>query len=124
MTHRILIVDDSIIVRQQIGSTLKEAGHEIVEAGHGEQALLILRAQSRISLVICDVNMPVMNGIALLEALKREGLLATCKVLMLTSEAQPDMLERARKLGARGWIVKPVSPKNLVTAVRKLLQSP
>ena len=72
------------------------------------------------ALVICDVNMPNRNGLELLEVLRRHEQLKTLPVLMLTTEGQPQLIERARKSGAKGWLVKPFKADLLLAAVKKL----
>jgi two-component system chemotaxis response regulator CheY len=71
--------------------------------------------------VICDINMPRMNGLELLETFKRTHRHRTIPILMLTSERHPDLIERAKKAGAAGWIVKPFDVSALLAAVAKLL---
>jgi two-component system chemotaxis response regulator CheY len=116
----ILIVDDSSSVRQQVSIVLTHAGYTVVEAEDGRAATLML-ARPGISLVISDINMPRMNGLELLENIKRSPRHRTIPVLMLTSERHPDLVERAKKAGAAGWIVKPFDAANLLTAIAKLL---
>jgi two-component system chemotaxis response regulator CheY len=116
----ILIVDDSASVRQQLRIVLTQSGYSVMEADDGRKAMLML-ARPEISLVICDVNMPLMNGLEMLESLKRVHGNRKLPVLMLTSERHPDMVERARKAGAAGWIVKPFDARALVAAVAKLI---
>jgi two-component system, chemotaxis family, chemotaxis protein CheY len=72
------------------------------------------------ALVICDVNMPNRNGLELLEDLQKDEKYKGLPVLMLTTEGQPRLIERARKSGARAWLVKPFKADVLVSAVRKL----
>lgn len=117
---KILIVDDSITVRQQVLAALKPAGFELAEAGDGEDALTQLLGGLSVRLVICDVNMPKLNGLDMLERLRGEASIASTPVLMLTTEGQPEYIARAKSLGAKGWMVKPFKPELLVAAVKKL----
>jgi two-component system chemotaxis response regulator CheY len=116
----ILIVDDSVTVRQQVGLALTQAGYRVVEAQDGRDALLILE-RGGISMIICDVNMPRMNGFEMLERLKLHPRHATIPVVMLTSERRPDLVERAKKAGASGWITKPFNAELLMAAMARIL---
>ncbi|HWA76710.1 MAG TPA: response regulator [Polyangiaceae bacterium] len=118
MAKKIIVIDDSPTVRQQVGMALKQAGFEVVEAVDGEQGLSTIQTVKDAAMAICDVNMPRMNGLEMLEALARTG--PQLPVLMLTTEGQPQLVERAKKSGAKGWIVKPFKADLLVAAVKKL----
>jgi two-component system chemotaxis response regulator CheY len=118
---KILVVDDSPTVRQQVTMALKQAGFEVAEATDGADGLSKVSADSDIAMVILDVNMPRMNGLEMLEAVKAGGKNAGLHVIMLTSEGQQSLIERAKKAGAKGWIVKPFKAELLVAAVKKLL---
>jgi two-component system chemotaxis response regulator CheY len=117
----VLVVDDSPTVRQQVAQALGPAGYTVMEAGDGMDALAKLGASPEIALIISDINMPRMNGLEMLEKVKSDGNHPNLPVLMLTSEGQPAMIERARKFGAKGWIVKPFKPELLLAATRRLL---
>jgi two-component system chemotaxis response regulator CheY len=119
MTKTILIVDDSATVRTQVGATLKGVGFDVVEASDGEDALAKLAHGPPLHLVICDVNMPHMSGLELLEKMRGE-LKNELPVLMLTTEGQVALMERAKRAGAKGWMVKPFKPSLLVAAAKKL----
>ncbi len=119
MSTKVLVVDDSLMVRQQVGRALTAAGFTIVEAVDGADALEKLAATPEAALVVCDVNMPRMSGIEFLENVRRDGRPAL-PVVMLTTEGQPELIQKAKSLGAKGWIVKPFKPELLVAAVKKL----
>lgn len=120
MVRKILIVDDSTTVRQQVGLVLTQAGYEVVEAADGQEAVTKVTGTPDLSLVVCDVNMPVMDGLEFLETIKREPKHADLPVLMLTTEGQPAQMQRAKKAGAKGWMVKPFVPDLLLAAANKL----
>jgi two-component system chemotaxis response regulator CheY len=118
---KVLVVDDSPTVRQQVGLALQQAGFETLEAADGAAGLAMIKTDPTIGMVILDVNMPHMNGLEMLEAVKATGRHAALPIIMLTSEGQQGLLDRAKKAGARGWIVKPFKADLLVVTVRKLL---
>jgi two-component system chemotaxis response regulator CheY len=119
MTKKIIVIDDSLTVREQVGDVLSTAGYAIVEAVDGLAGADAIRNNPDASLAICDLHMPRLGGLALLELLRAEG---TSKVpfLMLTTEGAVELLEKARALGAKGWMVKPFKPALLLATVRKL----
>ena len=121
MTSKIIVVDDSRTARQQVRDALADTGFEIIEAVDGEDGLAKIAEQRGLSLVICDVNMPKMNGLEMLRALRQTQPAVNTPVVMLTTEGQPELLQQAKQAGARGWIVKPFKPALLVAAVRKLV---
>jgi two-component system chemotaxis response regulator CheY len=119
MPNTILVIDDSDTLRQQVRQTLVGAGYEVVEAGDGLDGLEKIRTSTNLSLVLCDINMPRMNGLEMLLELQREK--SKLPIIMLTTEGQPALIQRAREAGAKGWIVKPFKPELLIAAVVKIL---
>lgn len=117
---KIIIVDDSRTARMQVRNTLAGAPFEVIEAVDGRDGLAKIAANDDAALVLCDVNMPVLGGLEMLEAVSPEtrGRMA---FLMLTTEAEPRLVQRAKACGAKGWIVKPFKPELLVAAVKKLI---
>ena len=115
---KILVVDDSDTVRQQVRQSLGPAGYDILEAVDGMDGLEKLRGNTDLAAVLCDVNMPRMNGLDMIASAHSEGL--AIPILMLTSEGQPSLIRRAKESGARGWIVKPFKVDLLVAAVNKI----
>src|SRR3954467_13196141 len=97
MPHTILVIDDSDTLRQQVRQTLLGAGYEVVEASDGLDGLEKIRASTNLSLVLCDINMPRMNGLEMLLELQRDG--AKIPIIMLTTEGQPALIQRAREAG-------------------------
>lgn len=121
MNAKVLVVDDSLMVRQQVKRALAREGFEIVEATDGIDALEQANATSDIALVICDVNMPRMGGLDFLESFRKEERFKSVPVVMLTTEAQSDLVARSKALGAKGWIIKPFKPDLLAAAARRLV---
>jgi two-component system chemotaxis response regulator CheY len=117
---KILVVDDSATVRQQVGMALTQAGYIVLEAGDGVEGLAVLD-KGGIAMVICDVNMPRMNGLDMLEQLRRDPRHVRVPVVMLTTEGQPNLVQRAKRAGAKGWIVKPFKADLMIAAVGKLV---
>lgn len=114
-SKKVLVVDDSAPVRQQVGLALTQAGYDVVEAFDGQDGVEKFAKVAGIAMVICDVNMPRMTGLQFLEKVGN-----TVPVLMLTTEGQSDLKKRAKALGARGWIIKPFVPDLLIETVRQL----
>jgi two-component system chemotaxis response regulator CheY len=121
MAKKVMVVDDSRTVRQQLGVLLADAGYEVLEASDGLEGVEKIGRTPDIAMVICDVNMPRMDGIQMLTMLRENPKTADLLVLMLTTEGQPGLIARAKAAGARGWIVKPFKPDLLLGAVRKLV---
>ncbi|WP_437815327.1 response regulator [Sorangium sp. So ce1078] len=125
MAKKILLVEDSNTVRQQVGILLSAAGYSTVEADNGRDAVAAVAAhKGDLAMIIADVNMPVMNGIDMLQSLRDKGLASDIPILMLTTEGQPELIDKARKAGAKGWIIKPFKPDLLLAAVKKLAGEP
>ncbi len=114
----ILIVDDSEAVRREVITALQE--FRVVEACDGRQGAELVETLDDLSLVICDVNMPNLNGIEMLERIQGRAANPSVPIVMLTTEGQPALIRRAKELGAKGWIVKPFDPGQLCAAARKL----
>ena len=120
MPRTILIVDDSITIRQMVSFTLKGAGFSVVEAGDGQEGLERL-ADQRVDLIITDLNMPRLDGIGFVRALRGRPASKYTPVLMLTTESQESKRQEGRSAGATGWIVKPFHPDKLLQVIGKVL---
>ena len=116
----ILIVDDSMTMRQMVTFTLTSAGHKVAEACGADEALAHAQNQ-RFDLVISDVNMPGRSGIELVAELRRLPDYKFVPIILLTTESHPEMKSKGRTVGASGWIVKPFDPDALLGALRKVL---
>jgi two-component system, chemotaxis family, chemotaxis protein CheY len=123
VAKKILIIDDSATVRQQVRKALAEASFEVVEAEDGVEGLEVILGRQDLAAVLCDVNMPRLGGLEMLEMLNAKGKPAGLPILMLTTEGQPALVQRAKAAGANGWIVKPFKAELLVATIRKLAQA-
>jgi two-component system, chemotaxis family, chemotaxis protein CheY len=116
----ILIVDDSMSMRELLAQTLREEGH-IVDAGEdGAHGLSLARA-GNYQLVITDINMPVMDGFELLAQLRELSEYRFKPILILTTESSQEMKMRGKAAGATGWLVKPFDPQRLLDVVARVL---
>ncbi len=121
MAKTILIVDDSSSLRTVVRLALTRAGYEVLEAGDGQAALDLLEKTPKAHLVVCDVNMPRMDGITFVTQLKQHPRHRFVPVIMLTTEGEEDAKNRGRQAGAKAWMVKPFNPPQLLDAVSKLV---
>ncbi len=117
---RILAVDDSTSMRQMVAFTLTAAGFEVAEAADGEAALALAKKE-KFKLVLTDVNMPNMDGITLVRALRVLPDYKFTPLLMLTTESGPEKKQEGRAAGATGWLVKPFNPEQLLLTVKRVL---
>jgi two-component system chemotaxis response regulator CheY len=120
MSKRIITVDDAATMRKMVSFTLKGAGHEVLEAADGREALNALK-QCGVDLVITDVNMPNMDGLELTRQLRALPAFARTPIILLTTESDPAKKTLGRAAGATGWIVKPFSQEQLLAVVAKVL---
>lgn len=120
MGKKILIVDDSRTIRQQVSFTLTKGGYEVVEAEDGVQGIEKLKSEGNVAMVISDVNMPNMDGLEMLENINKDASIKKVPIIMLTTEGSGDLINRAKSAGAKGWLVKPFEPDQLIAAVNKL----
>ena len=118
--RKVLVVDDSVSMRQMVGFTLREGGYEVIEAEHGQDALDKLKSGT-VDLVITDLNMPVMDGITLIQNLRRQPAMKAKPILMLTTEGLASKKEEGKAAGATGWLVKPFDPEKLLLTIAKVL---
>jgi two-component system chemotaxis response regulator CheY len=118
--RKVMIVDDSVSMRQMVGYTLRQGGFDVLEAEHGQDALNQLQS-STVDLVITDLNMPVMDGITLIQNLRSQASMKGKPILMLTTEGLAAKKEQGKAAGATGWIVKPFDPEKLLQTVAKVL---
>jgi two-component system chemotaxis response regulator CheY len=116
-----LVVDDSMSIRQMVAFTLKQAGFDVLEGMHGQEALSVVDGKS-VDLVITDLNMPVMDGMTLIRNLREKPQFKFTPILMLTTESQESRKQEGKAAGATGWIVKPFDPDKLLQVVSKVVR--
>lgn len=120
MGDLIMTVDDSASVRQMVSFTLKQAGYGVMEAVDGQDALNKL-GLAAVKMVITDLNMPNLDGIGLIRAVRANPAHRFIPIVMLTTESQPEIKLEGKSAGATGWIVKPFKPEQLLAVIRKVL---
>lgn len=120
MSKKILVVDDSVSIREVITFTLENAGYTVFSAEDAKHALKQLE-NTTVDLIITDLYMPEMNGIELIKKVKEKPEFITTPVLFLSTESQMNKKMEAKEAGATGWIIKPFVPAKLLAAINKVL---
>ena len=118
---KILVVDDSETTRTQVKMDLSAAGHEVVEAENGLQGLEALNANKDTKLIICDVNMPEMDGLTMCKEVHKNDEFNKLPIFMLTTQCSEEMKIEGKKNGVVAWINKPHKPKALIGGIKKML---
>lgn len=117
---KILVVDDSSTVRDEVAGFLRKNGLLVETAVDGKDGLAKLSANPGVKLVISDVNMPNMDGLTMAEKIRGEQGNSTVNIIMLTTESSPSMKERGKAAGVKGWIVKPFRGEAVLETFKKL----
>ena len=120
MAKSILIVDDARSMRGLVAMTLKSAGYEVVEACDGQDAVEKI-GQHNINMVISDLNMPRMDGISFIRAVKANPKYKFLPIVMLTTESEESKKKQGQLAGAKAWIVKPFKPDTVLKVVKKII---
>jgi two-component system chemotaxis response regulator CheY len=119
MSKKVMIVDDSKTARREIVRLVQNLGLIAFEAENGRYGLELIRNRTDIGLIFCDINMPEMNGLEFLEALRQLANHKDTPVIMLSSEAAEDVLNKAKEFGIKGWVLKPAQ----ANSVKSLLET-
>ena len=119
MTKRILTIDDSKTMRDMLMLTLSNSGFEVLQAVDGLDGLDVLGREA-VDVVITDINMPKLDGYGVIQHMRERPEYDDLPILVLTTESDQEKKERARKLGATGFIIKPFNPTGLVDVLRKV----
>ena len=120
MKKKVMTVDDSRTMREMVSFTLKGAGYDVVEANDGQMALNALTA-NKVDLVIADLNMPIMDGLALIKELRKLPAYRGIPIVLLTTESDDEKKKEAKLAGATGWITKPFKQDQLLAVVKKVI---
>jgi two-component system chemotaxis response regulator CheY len=118
---RVLAVDDSPSIRQIVSFTLRGAGHDVIEAVDGQDALEKSEGQT-FDVVLTDQNMPRCDGLTLVRTLRQRDDFGSTPILMLTTESSSEMKDAGRQAGATGWLVKPFDPVKLLELIEYVTQ--
>ncbi|MGB2607112.1 MAG: response regulator, partial [Candidatus Sulfotelmatobacter sp.] len=119
MPVRVLIIDDSSVMRKIVERSLRQAGidlTQVIEAGNGAEALTALQ-ENQVDLILCDINMPVMDGLEFIKQLSGVVNAKGVPVIMITTEGSEAHVVQALSCGARGYIRKPFTPDQVKTQV-------
>jgi two-component system chemotaxis response regulator CheY len=116
---RVLAVDDSRTLRDMLSDCLSSAGHEVITACDGAEVLKALREHLP-DIVFTDLNMPVMNGLDFIAAARAEEAGRDLPLLLLTTETAADLKDRARQIGATGWLTKPFNAEQMLALIDQL----
>jgi len=120
MSKTIMIVDDSSSLRQVVGIALRKAGYDVLEACDGKDGLDKLTGQ-KVHMIVSDVNMPNMDGISFVKAVKQLAAYRFTPIAMLTTETTDEKKQAGKDAGAKAWVVKPFKPEQLLSVVQKLV---
>lgn len=115
----ILTIDDSRTMRDMLRLALADAGYRVLQAVDGSEGLAILRREV-IDAVITDINMPILDGFGFIEKARTDDRFRDVPILVLTTESSSSMKDRARAVGATGWITKPFDPEKLKDALMRV----
>jgi two-component system chemotaxis response regulator CheY len=119
MAKRVLIVDDSTSTRKVEAFVLSRAGYEVVEAVDGKDALAKLESAA-FDLILTDLNMPEVDGMAVIRAVRGNAKHRLTPIIMITTESGTDSKQQGKVAGATGWIVKPFAPEQLLAVVKRV----
>lgn len=117
---KILVADDSPLMRNMVSASLETAGYEVLLAEDGQVAYDLARGQAT-DVVITDVNMPRLDGLALISRLRSLPAYKHTPILVLTTEISEEKRQIARKAGASGWLVKPFQPQQLLSVLKRFV---
>lgn len=119
MPTRILVVDDSSTLRRMIENSLAESGFEVTSCASGKEAIELAQ-RTPPDVVITDLNMPEIDGLALTRQLRSQPSTAHCPILILTTDNTAERKQAARQAGASGWVLKPFQPETLIRAINSV----
>ena len=118
---KVLIVDDSQMFREELRSILESAGYSVVEACDGFDGLQKAKANDDVDMILCDFNMPEMNGIQMVPLVKEMPAYENTPVFFLSTESSPELKVHAKEVGVTAWIIKPFIAEKLLECIEKVL---
>lgn len=121
MAMTILVVDDSVTMQMSLKTTLAMSGYQVETATNGQLALDKLKAGIKPNLILTDINMPVMGGLEFIGKVRALPGFRFLPILTLTTESETSKREEGKRLGATGWLVKPVSGNDLIRVIKQVL---
>lgn len=119
MGKTVMVIDDSKCLRQLVSQTLTGAGYSVLEACDGMDALKKLESV-KVHVMVCDINMPNMDGLTFVRRVKTLAQHKFTPIVMLTTEGADALIQEGKAAGAKGWMVKPFNPEQLLSIVRRL----
>jgi two-component system chemotaxis response regulator CheY len=120
---KVLVIDESSDVRQRVAKALGKAGFQVIQAADGIEGAKQIRSQDDLAVVICEVNVPRLQGLDMLESVQQEIAEKGLIVAVLTSESDPEVISRGTRAGVKSWFIKPFRERLLVAAVQKLMDA-
>ena len=124
MLKKVLVVDDSALIHQMYKLVMARYHCEIVDAMNGQEALDLLAVHQDVTLILLDINMPVMNGVQFLEKASASGISGKIPVIIISTEGKEEDTLRGLKLGARAYLQKPFNPADLHAIIDKIFAAP
>lgn len=124
MLQKVLIVDHSDLIHHMYRLMLHRYGCEFADATNGSEALEVLESDDKISMILLEINMPVMNGVQFLKKALALGISQRIPIIVISLEGKEDDAALALKLGARGYLRKPFQPGDLYSLIEKVMQTP
>ena len=120
MAKKILIVDDASLIRNITQKAVIEAGYEAVLANNGQEGLAATKEHD-FDLIFSDINMPIMNGLEMVEKIREDEKYKFTPIVMLTTESKPELKAIAQKHGVKAWLLKPFNKDKFLLVLSKLL---
>jgi len=118
----ILLIDDATTIRNVCAHILKQAGHEVRTAASAKEGIQDIIETGAPDLIITDIDMPGMNGLDMCNRIRQTG--AKLPIVVITSYSDKEMIQKAKTLKLAGWLLKPVTPENLISKVNSALTTP
>lgn len=120
---KVLIVDDSDMIRNQLKQIVIDQGYECIAASDGKEGYETFEANPDVSLIITDVNMPNLSGLEMVEQIRNLEAGKTVNIFVLTSGEDPDSVQKGKSMGVKAWIVKPINPETIKMGLNRFLNT-